>query len=317
MWLDIFGLVSGVVFVFALQYVAEWVYYFTRDYPSYFPTPFFGVRLWQAISFRECFHLSSFFDISQSFKWTRIYGTFLWHNPLISVNDASALRQMLLNFKVFDRAWYEIAAFREFLGGGLILARNAKWSHTRPTIARLFGRAELKYFVPVIQHRAAELVDVLRDIVKRPDTVVDMQEHLFLVSFDVMLQKVFGQNSTLETSKHFSDCFHTLLKSSIQKMLWPFLRIPVDKLLFFLPVFRRGIAARKEINAFITHHVKEARRREDLYAGTILASLMEEGKTNAAFSSDEQIADEVLTLLFAGHVKSERKERKRSAPLFT
>ena len=298
LWL--LGFVSvfhGIVLLYGAMYIVEWVLWFTLSYPCYCPTPLFGVRLLQAIRYRECFHLSSFYDLTTSFDWKRIYGTFLWHSPLLSVSDATALRELLSGpkWRLFDRAWYEIGAFKDFLGGGLILARNAKWVHSRPTIARMFSRNQMQYFSPMIQQRADQMLDSL------PEGVVDMQNLLFLLSFDVILKKCFG--SDVENTKRFSDAFHTLLESSQAKMLWPFLKIPVDLVFWFLPIFRRGIAARKQLNGLISHHVREARKRPEVYEGTLLSSILIEGETNNAFSSDEQIADELLTLLFAGHVR--------------
>lgn len=43
----------------------------TRDYPMYVPTPVFGMRLLQALHFRLCFHMSSYYDFAVAFARKR------------------------------------------------------------------------------------------------------------------------------------------------------------------------------------------------------------------------------------------------------
>lgn len=226
-----------------------------------------------------------------------VFGAWLWHSPMISVHDVTALREVLITkWRTFDRAWYEISAFKEFLGGGLILARNDKWSHTRPALARLFSRPQLRMFAPVILNRAQQLCD---EMALEASGTVDMQERLLVLSFDTIIKKCFGVSE--ERSPMFSEAFCALLSSSQAKMLFPFLRLPVDKILFFLPAFRKGIAARELLSDLIREHVRKARRDAEAYSETILGKLLEEGVSNAYFRKDEQIVSELLTVLFAGH----------------
>lgn len=98
-----------------LLFVVELVKYFTFNFPCYFPTPIFGLKLIRAMQYHDCFHESARRD--QNELKSRVYMTWLWHNPLLNVHDVTALKDVLKNqWRSFDRSWYEISAFRHFLG---------------------------------------------------------------------------------------------------------------------------------------------------------------------------------------------------------
>lgn len=280
------------------QYLLEWLFilFLVPSFVPYFwPTPIFGAPILHIFRYRNNFALGAAADLRRFGE--RVYLSWMFHTPAYSIHDARCIRQILISeWRSFDRSWHESSMLERFLGGGLILARNSKWTHTRGLISKAFRRT--KEFVPVIEQRTLELCDRLSEHVGQ---VVDLQQEIFLLTFDVILTKCFGRVDAAETLR-FSNAFHTLLDSTIARMFNPFIRLPADWLLGFLPIFREGVKARQVLADFVAQHAKRARLDpEKDYEGTIVSDMIVEGRTNPFFGTDERITEELLTVLFAGH----------------
>jgi cytochrome P450 len=213
-------------------------------------------------------------------------------------------RQMLVSKQnSFDRSWWEMAAL-DVLGGGLILAPNAKAAITHAVFARMLSRAAVNTLFPCLQQQSKRLTDELNASMTTTNmSVIDLQPHLLSLTFRVISHKVFGTMRDADVQM-CNDAFRLVLKDAQNRVQWPFPRAQwLLQLLTRSGLFTElttGKQAREKLRRFVLEQIVKCRSSDgEGYEGSVLRALLfdQSEKSASYFGNDDQIVDEIVTVL--------------------
>lgn len=284
-----------------VTWMVQWMFYawsrWVEGIYCYPPMPVVGVNFLRLLRFIRVMHMALYEEMQRSGH--NYWFTWMWHATLFHVSDAVMVRQMLVTKQpVFERSWWEMMSL-DSLGGGLILAPNEKAKATHGVFARMFSRVSVNRMVPVLVSRARELVAAI----PRDGSPVDMQHLILNATFSVILDKVFGAGQidagrVRETREHFD----RVLRDAQNRIAWPFPRLPwaFQLLQYVIPRLRSGAQAKRALHELLQQEIGRERERKEP-SDTVLGSLIAERRQGPYFETDQQIIDEVFTILFAGH----------------
>ncbi|HEU0149497.1 MAG TPA: cytochrome P450 [Bradyrhizobium sp.] len=226
-----------------------------------------------------------------------IRGRFFGHSSFI-LNTPDAIRHVLVdNYENYTRTAAGIRVLRPMLGQGLLIAEGRAWKHQRRTLAPAFTPRAVNTLIP---HMVAVTDEKVATLKQRCDHQVDLREVMQLMTLDIAGRTMFsfamGQHGA--TLRDFVFEYGSRLASPnlldmVLPLSWP---TPRD--------FARA-RFRKRWTAFVTMLMAERRAAgksgdapaQDLFD---LMGAARDPDTNAGFS-DELLADEVATMILAGH----------------
>ncbi|WFU41213.1 cytochrome P450 [Bradyrhizobium sp. CB82] len=226
-----------------------------------------------------------------------IQGRFFLHNSFI-LNQPDAIRHILLtNYENYTRTPAGIRMLRPVLGQGLLIAEGQPWRHQRRTLAPAFTPHATTNLVP---HMTAVLDETIAKLKTKSGEVVDIREIMQRMTLEIAGRTMFsfGMDKHGATLRNFvMEYGQRLGRPYFLDMLlpvsWP---SPMD--------FARA-RFRKRWTAFVAMLIAERRAagKKEGAPPRDLFDLMDEARdpeTGKAFS-DEQLVDEVATMILAGH----------------
>ncbi|MGY4510647.1 cytochrome P450 [Bradyrhizobium sp. USDA 3650] len=226
-----------------------------------------------------------------------IEGRFFFRNSFI-LNRPDAIRHVLLsNYENYSRTPAGIRMLRPVLGDGLLIAEGHSWTFQRRTLAPAFTPRATANLVP---HMTAVLDETIAKLDARTSEPVDLREIMQRMTLEIAGRTMFsfGMDRHGPTLRNFvmeygARLGRPYLLDMVLPLSWP---SPMD---FARARFRKRwtefvamlIAERREMGK------KEGAPPRDLF------DLMDEARdpeTGKGFS-DEQLVDEVATMILAGH----------------
>lgn len=226
-----------------------------------------------------------------------IKGRFFFRNSFI-LNKPDAIRHILLNnYQNYTRTPAGIRMLRPVLGQGLLIAEGQAWLHQRRTLAPAFTPRATANLVP---HMTAVLDETVTKLQARNDGNVDLREVMQRMTLEIAGRTMFsfGMDRHGATLRNFvMEYGQRLGRPYFLDMLlpvsWP---SPMD--------FERA-RFRKRWTAFVATLIAERRAagKKEGAPPRDLFDLMDEARdpeTGKGFS-DEQLVDEVATMILAGH----------------
>ncbi|MBV0900462.1 cytochrome P450 [Haloarcula salina] len=175
----------------------------------------------------------------------------------------------------------------EFVGQGLLNSEGELWERQREAIQPAFFMEQIKRYGDIMVDRAEAAVDRLSRGVS-----VDVQEQMLRTTLEILVECMFGEDIDLEARGLYDAV------EAVQEPLQP-ANQPVTFLVpdwVPVPMRRRAQRAQAHIEREIDDILRE-RRWSDSDRNDLLAMLL----NSDAPMSDQQIRDEMLTFLFAGH----------------
>src|SRR3954451_22731809 len=226
-----------------------------------------------------------------------IEGRFFFRNSFI-LNRPDAIRHVLLsNYENYSRPPAGIRMLRPVLGDGLLIAEGHSWTFQRRTLAPAFTPRATANLVP---HMTAVLDETIAKLDAQTSEPVDLREIMQRMTLEIAGRTMFsfGMDRHGPTLRNFvmeygARLGRPYLLDMVLPLSWP---SPMD---FARARFRKRwtefvamlIAERREMGK------KEGAPPRDLF------DLMDEARdpeTGKGFS-DEQLVDEVATMILAGH----------------
>ncbi|MCK1397672.1 cytochrome P450 [Bradyrhizobium sp. 40] len=226
-----------------------------------------------------------------------IEGRFFFRNSFI-LNRPDAIRHVLLsNYENYSRTPAGIRMLRPVLGDGLLIAEGHSWTFQRRTLAPAFTPRATANLVP---HMTAVLDETIAKLDAQTSEPVDLREIMQRMTLEIAGRTMFsfGMDRHGPTLRNFvmeygARLGRPYLLDMVLPLSWP---SPMD---FARARFRKRwtefvamlIAERREMGK------KEGAPPRDLF------DLMDEARdpeTGKGFS-DEQLVDEVATMILAGH----------------
>ncbi|MDO8978853.1 MAG: cytochrome P450 [Afipia sp.] len=225
-----------------------------------------------------------------------IRGRFFGRSSFI-LNTPDAIRHVLVdNYENYTRTPAGIRVLRPILGEGLLLAEGKAWKNQRRTLAPAFAPRAIPLLVPHMLAATDDAIGALRNECGKP---VDLREAMQRLALDIAGRTMFS----FELEKHgaalrgfVNDYGEHLAQPRFLDLLlplgWP---SPSD---FSRALFRR------RWTRFMRGLITERRAMgtsgdapRDLFDLMVAAR---DPETNEAFS-DEQLGDQVSTMILAGH----------------
>jgi cytochrome P450 len=226
-----------------------------------------------------------------------IKGRFFLRNSFI-LNQPDAIRHVLLtNYENYTRTPAGIRMLRPVLGDGLLIAEGHSWTFQRRTLAPAFTPRATANLVP---HMTAVLDETVAKLDARTGEPVDLREVMQRMTLEIAGRTMFSfgmdrHGATLRSfiMEYAARLGRPYLLDMVLPVSWP---SPMD--------FARA-RFRKRWTEFVAMLIAERRAagKKDGAPPRDLFDLMDAARdpeTGKGFS-DEQLVDEVATMILAGH----------------
>src|ERR1700709_140466 len=226
-----------------------------------------------------------------------IQGRFFGHGSFI-LNTPDAIRHVLVdNYENYTRTPPGIRVLRPMLGEGLLISEGRAWKHQRRTLAPAFTPRAVATLVP---HMIAATDETIAKLQGRCGVPVDLREAMQRMTLEIAGRTMFSfgmDRHGAALRDYVMEYGTTLARPHVLDLLfrlnWP---SPQD--------ISRGFF-RKRWTRFVAMLMAERRaagRKADAPPRDLfdLMGAARDPETGAAFS-DEQLGDQVATMILAGH----------------
>jgi cytochrome P450 len=179
---------------------------------------------------------------------------------------------------------------RWLLGTGLLTAEGDAWKRKRRLTQPAFSRDRIAAYARCMTDSAEQMLALWK-----PGTVVDIHQEMMSLTLRVVVRALF-ELETMETGK-ISRSLNTIMRNSIggRLLMPPFFR--------FLPLrgmrdVRRAVG---DIDSGVYEIIQQHRSGDKRTSGDLLSLLILARDEDGGRMTDEQLRDEVMTFLLAGH----------------
>jgi cytochrome P450 len=179
---------------------------------------------------------------------------------------------------------------RWFLGTGLLTAEGDAWKRQRRLVQPAFSRDRIAAYAGCMTESAEQMLTTWKS-----GTVVDIHREMMSLTLRVVVRALFGLE-TMETGE-ISQSLNAVMLNSVggRLLLPPFFR--------YLPL--RGMRdvrrAVNDMNDAVYEIIRQRRNGGKQPSGDLLSLLMQARDEDGSRMTDEQLRDEVMTFLLAGH----------------
>ncbi len=199
------------------------------------------------------------------------------------------------NYKNYTKVPSVDNKFKDISGEGLLNSSGDFWLRQRRIAQPVFHRQRIAAFATHMTDSTAAMLERWRVVAERGETI-DMRIEMQRLSLDILARALFmtdlkeeadiiGNAVTIE----FEHTFHRL-QSVID--------IPLD---VPLPGNRRFKRERAKLDAIVYRLIAERRRSEALGTDLVSQLMQARDEETGEGMSDQQLRDEVMTMVFAGH----------------
>lgn len=226
-----------------------------------------------------------------------IKGRFFFRNSFI-LNQPDAIRHVLLsNYENYSRTPAGIRMLRPVLGDGLLIAEGHSWTFQRRTLAPAFTPRATANLVP---HMTAVLDETIAKLDTQTGSPVDLREIMQRMTLEIAGRTMFsfGMDRHGATLRNF-------IMEYAARLGRPYFLDMVLPVSWPSPMDLARARFRKRWTEFVAMLIAERRNmgKKDGAPPRDLFDLMDEARdpeTGKGFS-DEQLVDEVATMILAGH----------------
>ena len=212
------------------------------------------------------------------------------------VTDPDLIRTILVDRReLFPKPELQKLLLRPLAGDGLLLAEGQNWRWQRLIAAPLFKHAEIMVDVPVMVACAERLVEQWR--MAAPASVHAIDKDMTRVTYDVISHTVlagcgaeFGEMIAEGAARYFSGATWSYLFALLELPTW--LPRPGRRVMRL-----EKSRLRRTIGEMIRRRRATTGEARDLFSRLVHAAHPETGER----MSDEQLVDNLLTFLIAGH----------------
>jgi cytochrome P450 len=203
------------------------------------------------------------------------------------VTDPADVKRVLEDRETFPKHRESDDQLREVIGDGLVTSEGDLWERQREAIQPAFYVSHVQRYADVMVSRAEARTDEWRD-----GGTVDLRAEMMRTTLEILVEAMFGEDIDLESRGIYE---------AIEAMREPLK--PRNQPITFLapdwapvPFLRRADAALDHLEAQV-YDILDDRREGDDDRDDLLAMFLDAD----AEMDDDQIRDEMLTFLFAGH----------------
>jgi cytochrome P450 len=230
----------------------------------------------------------------------------VYHEPLVYSKVAGRERVLIADPALIHEALVRNAdslskgedvrrALGPALGQGLLTADGPHWRWQRQSVAPAFRHEKLVGLLPAMISAAERTRD--RWLAADAGTTIDISHEMMRTTFDIIVETMMSGPGSIDVAR-----VEQGITDYLKPTGWVFALSILDAPDWLpYPGRRKAMAAASYLRSAITHMIADRRRsadrREDLVALLLAAADPESGRT----MSDEEIADNLLTFVTAGH----------------
>ncbi|KAF7382503.1 hypothetical protein HZH68_015422 [Vespula germanica] len=252
-----------------------------------------------------------------SFRYKKgIYKLWLGNQALVYIYKPEYVQILLKNSTNINKSFF-YNNFKPWLGNGLITSRGSKWFHDRKLITPAFHFSALDNFITVMVKKAEILINRIEKELDKNlgKNAININPLISDFTLDVICETAMGvnihvqENATTGYSKHI----RRVTRAVMYRIIRPWLNF--DCVFALTTQGKKYFSSIKEIHRFdreVIKKKKEARRLKCEEVSEIdefgrkkkkafLDILLDINENNSNPLSDEDIREQVDTIMFAGH----------------
>lgn len=211
------------------------------------------------------------------------------------VTHPDGIRRFLVDeTKIYSKRTRGFAELRNVLGNGLLTSEGDFWLRQRRLMQPTFHKDPLARFATPIVAAGERLADRFTRLA-HARVPLDLSHELMSITLEIVGSTLMGTDVTSATDAVGSS-METILEVVQKRLRWP-VRPPLD---VPLPIHRRLVRARDAVRAMALALI-EARRNGDLGDDLLSVLVAARDPETGESMNDEQLRDEVLTMIVAGH----------------
>ena len=211
--------------------------------------------------------------------WIHIY--FLNHPDLIEFVLVRNYQNFLKGRVIRNSRWV--------FGDGLLTSEGEQWKRQRRLTQPAFHRERIALYASVMTKYAEQMLSLWQD-----GTVIDAHQEMMRLTLRIVVRALFDVEA--EETEEISRSLNVMMRNSTgaRLILPPFFRwLPTPQMF----EFRRAVGKLNDtVNRIIDLHRRNARD-----SGDLLSVLIEARDEDGSRMDDQQLRDEVMTFLLAGH----------------
>jgi cytochrome P450 len=219
---------------------------------------------------------------------------FVFSNAYLVYHPDSVKHVLQENHRNYNKDVLTYKLFRPFLGMGLLTNDGDSWLHQRRLIQPAFHRKRLAAYGTLMTGTTTTLLERWQARAEG-DAPLDIAEEMMRLTLDIVGQALFSVDLTHESST-VGPAVTTLVKFLGDYIFAPFppLNIPTQR-------NRRALAAREELDKVVKSIIARRRQQNEDTGDLLSMLLLARDEETGQGMSDQQVRDEVMTLLNAGH----------------
>ena len=227
-------------------------------------------------------------------RWADEYGDIFYYRAawlhVYFLNRPDLIEYVLVRNPQNFRKDRVVQNSRWLLGTGLLTAEGDAWKRQRRLIQPAFARDRTEAYARCMTDSAEQMLTDWR-----VGSMVDIHQEMMSLTLRVVVRALF-ELETMETSE-ISRSLNTIMLNSIGgRLLFPpfFRYLP-------LPGMRDVRRAVNNMNAAAYEIIRQRRSSDKQTSGDLLSILMQARDEDGSRMTDEQVRDEIMTFLLAGH----------------
>ena len=226
-------------------------------------------------------------------RWAREYGDIFYYRAgwihVYFLNHPELIESVLVrNHQNFQKGRV-IRNSRWIFGDGLLTSEGEHWKRQRRLAQPAFHRERIASYGSVMTNYTEHMLSQWQD-----GTVIDAHQEMMRLTLRIVVRALFGVEA--EEAEEISRSLNVMMRNSTgARLILPpfFRRLPTPQMF----EFRRAVRKLNDtVNRIIDLH-----RRDERDSGDLLSVLMEARDEDGSRMDDQQLRDEVMTFLLAGH----------------
>lgn len=232
-------------------------------------------------------------------RQTRQYGDivrmrFVFSDAYLIYHPDSVKRVLQENNRNYNKDVYTYKMFRPFLGQGLLINDGESWLHQRRLMQPAFHRKRIAAYGTLMTEATVVLLERWQ-AQSTGDSSLDIAEEMMRLTLGIVGQTLFSIDLGNETDT-IGPAVTTLLK-----LLGNYVYAPFPPISIPTPRNRRLLTAIRSLDQVVYRMIAE-RRQQNVDTGDLLSMLLlARDEETGQGMNDQQIRDELMTMLLAGH----------------